>query len=73
VPLILILMGILEISNANPIILTVLGVLLVIFRIMHMIGMPRPTPNAFRAGGALGTYIVLGVMAIWGLLIALTA
>jgi len=73
VPLILILMGLLEASNAQPIILTVIGALLVIFRISHAIGMPRRAPNVFRAVGAGGTFVLMGVLAVWGLILVLTA
>ncbi len=73
VPLILILMGILEMSNANPMILAVLGALLVILRIFHAIGMPRRAPNFFRASGAIGTVGIMAVAAIWGLFLALTS
>ena len=73
VPLILILMGILEISEANPMVLMTIGGLLVIFRVMHAFGMPRPVPNIWRAGGALGTYLILGVVAVWGLVTVITA
>jgi uncharacterized membrane protein YecN with MAPEG domain len=73
VPLILILMGLLEISSVNRIGLMVMGVLVIIFRIMHAIGMPRQAPNIFRTTGAGGTALVLAVAAIWGLFLALTA
>lgn len=73
VPLILILMGILEMSKVNRIILLVVAVLLIIFRIFHAIGMPRRAPNFFRATGAIGTMLIMGFLAIWGLVLALTA
>jgi uncharacterized membrane protein YecN with MAPEG domain len=73
VPLILILMGILEMSKVNRIILLIIAVLLVVFRIFHVIGMPRRAPNFFRATGALGTMILMAVLAVWGLILALTA
>jgi uncharacterized membrane protein YecN with MAPEG domain len=73
VPLILILMGILEMSKANRILLMVIGVLLIVFRLFHVFGMPRRAPNFFRAAGAGGTMILLAILAIWGLILALTA
>ena len=73
VPLILILMGILEMSKVNPIILLVMGALLIVFRVFHAIGMPRRAPNFFRAAGAFGTAGIMAVAAIWGLVLALTA
>jgi uncharacterized membrane protein YecN with MAPEG domain len=70
VPLILILMGILEMSSGNPTALALGGALLVVFRILHAIGMPRKAPNAFRAIGAMGTFFLLAAFAIWGLVLA---
>lgn len=73
VPLILILMGLIETSNGNLLILTAMGVLLVIFRILHALGMPRPAPNFLRASGAGGTMLLLAGLALWGLFLVLTA
>ena len=73
VPLILILMGMLEMSGVNRIALMVMGVLLIVFRIFHAIGMPRRAPNFFRAAGAFGTIGVMAAAAVWGLVLALTA
>ncbi len=73
VPLILILMGLIETSNGNPIILTVIGVLLIISRILHALGMPRPAPNVQRASGAGGTMLLLAILALWGLFLVITA
>ena len=73
VPLILILMGILELSKVSRIALAVGGELLVVFRILHAIGMPRRAPNAYRAAGAGGTVFLMLVWAIWGLVLVATA
>ena len=73
IPLILILMGLIETSNGNPILLMIVGVLLVVFRIMHAIGMPRRAPNFFRAAGAGGTMLLIAGLALWGLLLVMTA
>jgi len=73
VPLILILMGLIETSNGNPLLLMVIGILLVIFRILHAIGMPMRAPNFFRASGAGGTMLLLGGLAVWGLVLVITA
>ncbi len=73
VPLTLILMGILELSKVNRIGLAVMGVLLIIFRIFHAIGMPRPAPNFFRASGAIGTLLIMAAAAVWGIVLFLTA
>ena len=47
------------------------GAALVLTRLSHMIGMPRPAPNVFRATGAGGTYLLMAVMAVWGLVLGL--
>lgn len=73
IPLILILMALLERSKANPMLLAVAGVLLVIFRVMHAIGMPMKAPNFFRAAGAGGTMLILLIFAVWGLVLIVTA
>ncbi len=73
VPLILILMGILEMSKVNRIMLLIVAVLLIVLRIFHVIGMPRRAPNFFRATGAIGTMVLMGFLAVWGLILALTA
>lgn len=71
VPLLLVLMALLEGAGANRRVLAVAGTLLILFRILHFLGMPRPVPNAFRATGAAGTIFMLAGAAIWGLAIVL--
>jgi uncharacterized membrane protein YecN with MAPEG domain len=73
VPLVLILMALLELSGADRTWLMAAGAVLVLSRIMHVIGLPRPAPNVFRAGGASGTYAVMAALAIWGLTLSFTA
>ena len=67
VPLILILMGLVEMAGGDSTILAVTGAALVLFRLMHAIGMPRPAPNVFRAGGAMGTFLIVAALSIWGI------
>ncbi len=73
VPLMLVLMALLEGAGADRQVLAVSGVLLILFRILHFLGMPRPAPNAFRAIGAAGTILLMICGAFWGLAIVLTA
>lgn len=73
VPLMLVLMALLEGSGANRQVLAIAGILLILFRILHFLGMPRPAPNAFRAIGAAGTVFLMLAAGIWGLGIVLTA
>jgi uncharacterized membrane protein YecN with MAPEG domain len=73
VPLMLLLMALLEGAGANPRVLSVAGTLLILFRILHAMGMPRPAPNPFRIAGAGGTLVLLAAAGIWGLVIVLAA
>ncbi|MGE4063573.1 MAG: MAPEG family protein [Rhodospirillaceae bacterium] len=73
VPFVLILMALLELTGADRSILIAAGAILVLSRISHMIGMPRPAPNLFRAGGATGTYLLMAGLAVWGLARGLAA
>ena len=67
VPLLLIFMGLFEVEGVNKQVLAIAGAALVLFRILHAIGMPRPAPNPFRAIGAAGTGLLLIAAAIQGL------
>ncbi len=73
VPFVLILMALLEVSGASRTGLMAAGAVLVVSRILHVFGMPRPAPNAFRAGGASGTYILMAALAVWGLTLSFNA
>jgi len=71
VPIALILLGGIETAGAAHWLVVLLAVLLVAARVAHPVGMMRPTPNLFRAGGALLTWLVIGVAALDALFIAL--
>lgn len=71
VPLALILIGGLEAAGAAHWLVKLLAILLVVGRIGHPIGMMRPAPNPFRAGGVLLTWLVIGWAAVEALTIAL--
>ncbi|MSO73241.1 MAG: glutathione S-transferase [Rhodospirillaceae bacterium] len=73
VPLSLILMGVLETASTNPIVLAAGGGLLFLFRVLHVVGIPRPAPNIFRFIGASGTYLLLLAASIWGLVLVFVA
>jgi hypothetical protein len=70
VPLLLIFMGLFESAGVSREKLGIAGAALVLFRILHAIGMPRPAPNAFRAIGAAGTILLLLAAAVQGLAMA---
>ena len=69
VPMALILMGIVEANGGNVIFLHVIGVVLVLARIAHPIGLHHDSvAHPLRAVGAGGTFlamIVLAGMALW--------
>ena len=69
VPLLLILLGLLELSGANRIALLVGAVLLILARISHAIGMAGPI--ALRAVGAMTTSLLLVAGSIYGLVLAI--
>lgn len=71
VPLILILLGGIEArTGAGSRLLAATGIMLVVARIAHAIGMMRPAPNPFRVGGAAGTWIILVGLSVWALVLA---
>ena len=47
------------------------GALLVVARIAHAIGMSRPSPNPFRAGGALISWGLILALSLWALWLGL--
>lgn len=69
VPIMLVLMAIIELNDGNAIFLHVAGILLVIFRILHPIGLHhdqvRSLPRFIGAAGTFLLTIVLGLMALW--------
>lgn len=71
-PFVLILMGLIEAGGGNAHALAIIGAVFVGARIAHAIGMDRPTSNLWRASGALLTWALLLVLAIWGLVLAWT-
>ncbi len=68
VPIILILMGLIELRTGVTELLTSTGVLLFLIRICHAVGMARPAPNPFRLAGATGTSIILAGLSIWAII-----
>jgi uncharacterized protein len=69
VPLMLVLLGLLELGGANRTALMVGAAALVVARISHAFGMGGPM--ALRVGGAMPTYILLAAGSIYGLKLAL--
>ncbi|WP_322965015.1 MAPEG family protein [Sphingomonas fuzhouensis] len=72
-PFVLILMGLIELGGGSPFWLWVLGGAFIVARIGHGWGMMRPAPNIGRAGGAIGTWAILALLAGWGIGLVYTA
>jgi hypothetical protein len=72
VPLILILMAAVELASGHgSMLLWGAGGLLVVARIAHGIGMVRPSPNPFRAFGALASWLLILGLSLWALWLGL--
>jgi uncharacterized membrane protein YecN with MAPEG domain len=71
VPFALILMGGLESAGASHLFLQLLALMLIVGRILHPLGMARPVPNPFRAGGAALTWLTIVLASLDALRIAL--
>lgn len=69
-PVVLILIGAIELSGGSATWLWIAGAVFVLGRIAHALGMPRPVPNPLRAGGILTTWAVTGLLAGWALALA---
>jgi len=69
VPLLLILMALLEMANGNRVILTLFGLALVVFRVLHAVGMPGKPRNTARAIGTGGSVLLLVIAALYGLIL----
>ncbi len=68
-PAILILMALIEFARGSSIWLWVAGVIFIIARLAHMVGMDRTDSNPFRLAGAVGTWAVLLALSVWALVI----
>ena len=67
VPILLILLGLLEVGGGSAAFLWVCGIILLVGRVLHVIGMNRPAPNPFRVAGMLSTFGLLIIFAGYGL------
>jgi len=72
VPLLLILMGLLELAGANKTSLATAGAALVLFRIAHAVGIHQPAPNAARFVGTVGTVSLIIAFCSYGLWLSFT-
>jgi uncharacterized membrane protein YecN with MAPEG domain len=68
VPFALLLLALLEASGTSDTVLYSLGAILTIARLSHAYGLSRTlAPNAFRAGGTMATWVVIGASCLIGL------
>jgi uncharacterized membrane protein YecN with MAPEG domain len=65
VPLAIVMLLLAELCGGASLWLHVAGGLLLVARIMHAIGMPRPAPNVFRFTGTAVTWVGIFVVACW--------
>jgi uncharacterized protein len=70
VPIILILMALIEFETGYSVLLGITSAVLILARVLHAIGMGRPSPNPFRVSGTAATWITLLVLSFWGLILA---
>lgn len=69
-PFVLILLALIELAGGSPTWLWVAGAVFVLARLAHGLGMTRPGPHPLRAAGALGTWVILALLAGWALALA---
>ena len=73
VPIALILLFLLEYSDLQDYFIHSFGILLVIFRLLHAIGMSRnPGANYPRLIGAQGTFLLISIMGFAAIIIAVS-
>jgi len=69
VPLAIVMLLLAELCGGASLYLHIAGGLLLISRIFHAIGMPRPAPNVFRFVGTGVTWIGIVVISVWILIL----
>ena len=70
VPIILILMALIEFETGYSVLLGITSAVLILARVLHALGMARPSPNPFRVSGTAATWITLLILSVWGLILA---
>jgi uncharacterized membrane protein YecN with MAPEG domain len=72
VPLVLILMGLIEVSGGSKTVLAWCGAALIVARVLQAIGVELPkAPNPYRFVGTITTFLLVIGFSIWCLRIAL--
>ena len=73
VPLVLILMGLIELAGGNRTVLAASGAALVVGRVLHAIGIEIPkAPNNYRLAGGMITFLLILGGSVWALFLALS-
>jgi uncharacterized membrane protein YecN with MAPEG domain len=66
-PIVLILIGLIELAGGDARILWAAGILFIVARILHAFGMDQGSPSRLRAIGMIGSTLVLLGLAGWAL------
>jgi uncharacterized protein len=72
VPLAIVMMLLAELMGGNSVVLHVYGGLLLLARVGHMLGMPRPSPNPLRFAGVAITWTLIVAISGWVLYLRTT-
>ncbi|MBX9885374.1 MAG: MAPEG family protein [Novosphingobium sp.] len=75
-PVVILMLGVLELAHAAPLGLKAVAALFLVARILHVIGLYAPVdtkPPLPRSLGVIGTWLVMVVLAGWCLLLAAQA
>jgi len=72
-PTVLILMALIELARGPSLWLWIVGVAFILIRLAHAFGIVRPAPSVLRLIGAVGTWLVIIVLAVWALAISYQA
>jgi uncharacterized membrane protein YecN with MAPEG domain len=66
-PFFLILLGLVELAAGSPLWLWIVGALFILARILHGLGMDRPSPSPMRTIGMVATALLLLGLALYAL------
>lgn len=69
VPLALLMLLIAELAGGAAMWLHVLGGTLLVARLFHAFGLPRPAPNVFRFTGTAATWLIIVATSVWTLVL----
>ncbi len=72
VPIFLIILGLVELSGANGMALTIIAAVFVIARLLHVPGMAPDANLKYRQAGIIGSFTAIVAVSLYGLYITLT-